>query len=153
MTGWSLGIGHERRPALAPLVLGQPEANVADAIREGRRIVEGFGVDGALRYRAPAAGSDLGRTHGTTEANGLVGAAVARLLEWAAFTGDAGLKEDGLRLLRGLRRFGGTVPRGAQTWEVPLHTPDILASAQMVRAWALGHELTRDAGFIGEARQ
>lgn len=146
-------IGHVRHPALAPLVLGELEANVADAIHEGRRIVEGFGADGALRYRAPAVGPDLGRTHGTTEANGLAGAAVARLLELAAFTGDSGLKEDGLRLLRGLRRFRGTVPRGAQTWEVPLHAPDILASAQMVRAWTLGYELTGDAGFIGEARE
>ena len=57
------------------------------------------------------------------------------------------------RLLRGLGRFRGTVPRGAQTWEVPLHTPDILASAHMVRAWTLGHELTGDVAFLEEARE
>jgi hypothetical protein len=33
-----------------------------------------------------------------------------------------------------------------------LHTPDILASAQMVRAYALGYELTGDSHFLDEAR-
>jgi hypothetical protein len=44
------------------------------------------------------------------------------------------------------------VPRGAQTWEVPLHTPDILASAHLVRAYTLGYELTGDKDFLDQAR-
>jgi hypothetical protein len=44
------------------------------------------------------------------------------------------------------------VPRGAQTWECPLHTPDILASAQMVRAYTLGYELSGDPELLAQAR-
>src|SRR5688500_11826110 len=46
----------------------------------------------------------------------------------------------------------GGVPRGAQTWEVPLHTPDVLASAHLVHAYTLGFELTGDASFLDQAR-
>jgi hypothetical protein len=48
--------------------------------------------------------------------------------------------------------YSNTVPRGAQTWEIPLHTPDILASAHMLRANVLGYELTGDREFFDEAR-
>jgi hypothetical protein len=44
------------------------------------------------------------------------------------------------------------VPRGAQSWEVPLHTPDILASAHLVRAYTLGYELTGDAELLRRAK-
>jgi hypothetical protein len=43
------------------------------------------------------------------------------------------------------------VPRGAQTWEVPLHTPDILASAYLVRAYTLGFEWTGERALLDEA--
>lgn len=145
-------LGHVRHPAEAPLVMGSIAENVADAVREGRGIVAQFDAGGGLPYRAPEGVLDLGRTHGSSEANGLAGAAVVRLMELAAFTGDGGLREEGMRLLRALRRFRDTVPRGAQTWEVPLNAPDILASAHMTRAWTLGYELTGDEACLGEAR-
>src|SRR5207253_4383048 len=37
-------------------------------------------------------------------------------------------------------------------WEVPLHTPDILASAYLVRAYTLGYEVTGDNDFLDQAR-
>jgi hypothetical protein len=49
-------------------------------------------------------------------------------------------------------KFHNGVPRGAQTWECPLHIPDILASAQMVRAYTLGYELRGDGALLEEAR-
>ena len=49
-------------------------------------------------------------------------------------------------------KFRDGVPRGAQTWECPLHTPDILAAAQLVRAYTLGYELTGDREFLDQAR-
>jgi hypothetical protein len=74
------------------------------------------------------------------------------LLEAVTFCGDHELIASGLERLRDLDRFRNGVPRGAQTWECPLHTPDILASAQMVRAYTLGYELTGDAHFLEQAR-
>jgi hypothetical protein len=55
-------------------------------------------------------------------------------------------------LKRSNTAYSNTVPRGAQTWEIPLHTPDILASAHMLRANVLGYELTGDREFFDEAR-
>jgi hypothetical protein len=50
-----------------------------------------------------------------------------------------------------LTRFHRTVPRGAQTWEVPLHTPDILAAAHLVKACVLGYQLGGDSALLEEA--
>ena len=44
------------------------------------------------------------------------------------------------------------MPRGAQTWEVPLHTPDILASAYMVKAYVLGYLITERPEYLEQAR-
>ena len=67
-------------------------------------------------------------------------------------TGDQELIRAGLRQLSGLNRYDHTVPRGAQTWEVPLHTPDILAAAYLVRAYTLGYEITGDVSLLARAR-
>ena len=49
-------------------------------------------------------------------------------------------------------KFRNTVPRGAQTWEVPLHTPDILASAKLLRCYTLGYELTGNSDYLAQAK-
>jgi len=48
--------------------------------------------------------------------------------------------------------YANTVPRGAQTWEVPLHTPDILASAHMVKAYSLGYIISGRQEYLDQAR-
>jgi hypothetical protein len=50
-----------------------------------------------------------------------------------------------------MKRFD--VPRGAQTWELSLHTPDILASAYLVHAYVRGYELTQKKEYLDEARR
>src|SRR5207253_5582314 len=97
-------------------------------------------------------GVDYGQTHWAPDANGLTADVVATLLEAAVFSGDCSLISDGLRYLKAMDKFRNTVPRGAQTWEIPLHTPDILASAHLVRAYTLGYELTGDQDFLEQAR-
>jgi hypothetical protein len=77
---------------------------------------------------------------------------VTSLLEAAAFCGDRELLDAALARLRAMNKFRHGVPRGAQTWECPLHTPDILASAHLVRAYTLGYELTGDREFLEQAR-
>jgi hypothetical protein len=62
-------------------------------------------------------------------------------LEAARFTGDSTALSAGRRVLSFMERFDGGVPRGAQTWEIPLHTPDILASARAALAFTLAYEL------------
>jgi len=147
----SAAVGHIRHPAEA-LIYGSVAENVATALAEGRAQLAQFQPDGSFRYNAPAQGLDLGKTHWSREANGLAATHVSAILERAAFSGDRKLIDEGLRLLRALDKFRDTVPRGAQTWEVPLHTPDILASAYLVRAYVLGYELTGDEDFLAQAK-
>lgn len=145
------GVGHIRAP-LAPLVFGAVAENQAAAVARGRSILGRFTADGVFPYVPRPGGLDYGRTHWTNEANGFTAEAVASVLADAAFSGDAPLRLAGLHHLRAMQaRFPKGVPRGAQTWEVPLHTPDILASANLVRAYTLGYQLSGDREFLEAA--
>jgi membrane associated rhomboid family serine protease len=144
-------IGHNRYP-LPALVFGSVLENARQSAAVGRSLLRRFEGDGFVPYRPPLDGEDYGRKHWSREANGLTAGVLLGALEAAVFTGDAELQRDSLRHLRALQRFGGSVPRGAQTWEIPLHTPDILASASLVRVYTLGYELTGEAPFLEEAR-
>ena len=148
---YASGVGHVRYP-VAPLVYGgvAEAADAAAAIARGQ--LRRFSSDGTIRYAPVAGGLNYARTHWTNEANGLAAPVVVSVLESALFSGDRLLLDAGLRQLRALDKFRGTVPRGAQTWEIPLHTPDILASAHLVRAYTLGYEVTGDPGLLEVAR-
>ena len=143
-------VAHVRYPVEA-LFYGNVAENAARARRMGEQILRQLEPDGTVRYR-PTEKVDYGKTHFAPDANGLTSRVVEGLLEAAAVSGDAKLVSEGLRALRSMDKFAGTVPRGAQTWEVPLHTPDILASAQLVRAYTLGYELTGNSHFLKMAR-
>ena len=144
-------VGHVRYP-VASLVYGHVTDNAARAGQVSRQALGGFDADGSLHYHPPPGGTDYARTHFTNEANGFAATAVANLLEAAAFSGDRELLDAALSRLRAMDGFRCGVPRGAQTWECPLHTPDILASAYLVRAYTLGYELTGDLLFLEQAR-
>jgi hypothetical protein len=144
-------VSHVRFPVQS-LVYGHVAENAEEAGRRGRALLSRFEADGSVKFRVPAKGEDLGKTNPTREANGLAATLVAQVLEDAAITGDAELIQEGLRLLRAMDKFAGDVPRGAQTWEVPLHTPDVLASAYLVRAYTLGYELSEDGHFLDLAK-
>jgi hypothetical protein len=147
----SAAVGHIRHPAEA-LIFGGVAENAAVALEQGRGHLGIFKADGSVEYQAPGKEHDLAKTHWSREANGLAATHVTTVLERAAFSGDRALIKEGLRLLHALDKFRDTVPRGAQTWEVPLHTPDILASAYLVRAYLLGYELTGEADLIEQAK-
>lgn len=145
------GIGHIRYPAPA-LLYGHVEANASRAQQNGYALLSRFQPDGTIPYHAAGGKPDLGATHFAPDANGLTAQVVTDLLQSAVVSGDSKLLEAGVARLRGLDKFVGTVPRGAQTWEVPLHTPDILASANLLRAYTLGYEITGDPHFLEQAR-
>jgi len=144
------GVGHVGYPVEGLLFGGAIEN--AEAARNGARgSIARFEPDGRLLYRAQPGGIDYARTHWSKEANGFAAPAVAQILEAAAVSGDAAILREGLRLLDALDRFDNQAPRGAQTWEIPLHTPDILGSAHLVKAYLLGHELTGDRRYLDRA--
>jgi hypothetical protein len=149
---YGAGVSHLHDP-LGALVLG----HVPESLDQARRVAAAsrarFEPDGALRYRAPATGMDFGRTQPGREASGYAAQVVSTWLVAAVYSGDRSLIEPALEAVRTLqRRFAGGVPRGAQTWEIPLHTPDILGSAHLVHAFTLAYALTGDADLLNAAR-
>jgi hypothetical protein len=147
----SYGVGHVRYP-LPALIFGGVLENATLARSTAQNTLGRFESDGSVLYVAPSGGIDLGSTHYAPDANGLTAAVVKRLLENAVFAGDRPLIRAGLVHLRALAKFRNTVPRGAQTWEVPLHTPDILASADLVLCYLHGYRLTGETEMLEQAR-
>lgn len=148
----SAQVGHVRYPAPA-LAHRRAAEHAASAREQGRALLRSFRPDGTVKFTKRPAGPDYGRTHWTDHANGLTAASLVSLLEAAAFSGDRALIADSARLLRQtMTNYHGTVPRGAQTWEIPLHTPDILASGYLAHAFVLGYELTAAPEFLETAR-
>lgn len=142
------GVGHVRVP-LTPLVYGNVDAAIKSAYQNARHHLGRFNSDGIVIYKPGSV--DYGKTHFTNHANGLTAHAVVNALEAAVFSGDKEVIQEALKRLRQLDVYMGGVPRGAQTWEVPLHTPDILASAHLVKAYAIGYEITGDKQFLDRA--
>lgn len=148
---YNSGVGHTRYP-LAPLVFGHVRESASRAAELARASISRFEADGSLHYQPRPGGPDYAKTHSSNEATGFTSRAVEDALEAAAFAGDPHLIKEGLQRLDAMDKFRNGVPRGAQTWECPLHIPDILASAQMVRCYTLGYELTGNPNYLAEAR-
>lgn len=102
--------------------------------------------DGSFRYNGK-----FRRGHFEDTASGICARPAATLLEYAWITGDQRALEAGVRALEYMKRF--RTPRGAQVWEIPLHTPDQLASAYLVWAYVRGYELTNDKSYLEAARK
>ncbi len=144
-------VGHIGSPAPA-LIGGNIEDTLPFFRQRGELALSRFRPDGSLPFVPAKETAELGKTHFANTANGLESRMVQEVLEAAALTGDTRLKDQGLKLLDRLERvYRNDVPRGAQTWEVPLHTPDILASAQMVRCFTLGYDLTGKKHYLQTA--
>lgn len=110
------------------------------------RLIRSQYPDGIFRYAG-----EYRRGHFEDTASGIVAVPAYHLLQHAWYTGNRRSLEAGLQALEALKRF--RTPRGAQTWEIPLHTPDILASAYAVLATTRAFVLTGEAEHLAEARR
>ena len=102
--------------------------------------------DGSFRYDGK-----YRRGHFEDTASGICSQPASLLMEHAWQTGNRDSLRAGLSALEFVKRF--RTPRGAQTWEVPLHTPDVMAAAQLVWAYTRAFELTGDRDHLAEARR
>jgi hypothetical protein len=102
--------------------------------------------DGSFRYAGK-----YQRGHFEDTSSGHCGANGMTLLEYAWMTGDAAALAAGSKTLNYISRF--RTPRGAQTWELSLHTPDILASGYLVKAYVRGYQLTGNKDYLAAARK
>jgi hypothetical protein len=114
--------------------------------RHAQALIQSQQPDGSYRYDG-----EYARGHFENTASGICSAPARYLMEHAYVTGDKEALAAGCRTLDYMQRF--CVPRGAQTWEVPLHTPDILASAYLVQAYVRGYELTGKPEYLAAARR
>lgn len=102
--------------------------------------------DGSYRYSGK-----FTRCHWSDTASGHCANNVFRLLMNWRESGNAdalaaGLK--GLEFINGLK-----TPRGAQVWELSLHTPDIMASARCAMANTFAYEATGEREYLEQARR
>ncbi len=147
---FSSGVSHEHLPT-APLVFGRTFDFVRQRRSQALNLLRSFDADGVKLYKP--GNTDYSKTHFAKHANGLSGQAMATILEAATLSADKELIGQALQLLdKQTALYAETVPRGAQTWEVPLHTPDILASANMVKAYTLGYMISGKQEYLDQAR-
>lgn len=147
---YSSSVSHARLPN-APLVFGRTIDFVQQRHDEAWRLLRGFDAIGVKRYKPGKV--DYSTTHFADHANGLAGRDMVGILEGATLSADKELIDAALELLdKQTALYADTVPRGAQTWEVPLHTPDILASAHMVKAYSLGYIISGRDDYLEQAR-
>ncbi len=134
---------------------GPAERLLAQADR-ATGLIRAQGEDGSWRFRArietqgifkgrdyAELGPDRAAEVGTCARNAWT------LLSFARMTGDPGATEAGLKALAFMDQF--RVPRAAQVWEVPVHTPDILASSDACEAYLEGYLITGDQKYLDKA--
>ncbi len=134
---------------------GPFDALMAAAARSGELIAT-QGEDGAWRFQARLETEGVFRGMDYSEL-GQDGAAEVgtcarnawEILRFCRMTGDQRAREAGLKALSFMDRF--EVPRAAQVWEVPVHTPDILASADACEAYLEGYQVTGDRRYLDRA--
>jgi hypothetical protein len=147
---FSSSVGHAHLPT-APFIFGRTYEFVQRRRNEALGLLRNFDEEGVKLYRPGK--TDYSRTHFAKHANGLSGRDMVGILEGATLSGDKVLIDKALKLLdKQTVLYADTVPRGAQTWEVPLHTPDILASAYMVKAYSLGYIISGEEKYLEQAR-
>ena len=147
---FSSSISHAHLPN-APLVFGRTVDFVQQRHDGEWRMIKSFDAAGVKRYRPGKV--DYSTTHFAKHANGFAGRDMVAILEGATLSADNDLISAALELLdKQTTLYANTVPRGAQTWEIPLHTPDIMGSAHMVKAYTLGYIISGRREYLEQAR-
>ncbi|MEN6334219.1 MAG: hypothetical protein ABFE01_08150 [Phycisphaerales bacterium] len=143
-------VSHTGTPT-APFVFGGVYPYVERRRADAESLLANFDEQGIKLYRPRDV--DYGKTHFAQHANGHAAPDLANILEAATLSGDQNLIRQGLALLdKQTALYANSVPRGAQVWEVPLHTPDILAAAHLVKAYTLGYMISRKPAYLEQAR-
>lgn len=139
------GGAHVLNPA-SYLVTGRGEEWLRGLAGSAQTSIEQQRPDGSFRYDGP-----YRRGHFEDTASGHCAVMALPMLFHAWYTGNTNSLAAGLRTLDYMKRF--KTPRGAQVWEMPIHTPDLQAVSLAVRAYVLGYRLTGRAEYLDLARR
>jgi hypothetical protein len=145
------GISHAQRPVGA-LVYGNLEGLVRQAGKHALRYAEGM-RDGMPQYKHQEGKPDYASTLGSDHCNGFTALSAEAMLVQASLSGDETAIAAALSVLDAMTAlYAGQVPRGAQPWEMPLHTPDIVASGRLAHCYVLGYLLSGRPAYLEQAR-
>ena len=128
------------------LLVGRGDEIVDHFERWTNGMIEQMRPDGSFRY----AGKYL-KGHWTDYASGDCGNKLFTLFNAWRNTGDPKALEAGLKGLEFVNKL--KTPAGAQTWELSLHTPDIMGSSRCAIANVLAYEGTGDQKYLDAARR
>ncbi len=144
------GVSHVQQP-IAGLILGGLVPYVEQRRADAGRLLARFDEKGIKPYQPGTI--DYAKTHLANHANGHSAADVARILQAATLSADPDLIDQGLRLLdKQTALYANTVPRGVQVCQIRLHTPNILASAHMVKAYTSRYMISGNPEHPEQAR-
>ena len=110
--------------------------------------------DGSFPYRPLPFDVKLnyGTTHWADHANGLTATSLMGSARFVLASANPKIREKYLKTVdRVFACYRNDVPRGAQTWEIPLHSPDILGSAYMLVLAVNAYKISGDAKYLKEA--
>ncbi|MGB9608228.1 MAG: hypothetical protein ACPL7E_06800, partial [bacterium] len=129
--------------------LGELEEALRIAENSARETMKSQKEDGSWVFQPDERRKSLGK-EGETEI-GICAPPATTILRWALLSGDEEAKRSGLKALQFMDRF--YIPAGAQTWECPLHAPDIYASAVAIPPYLYGYELTKEKHYLERAKE
>ncbi|NIA30416.1 MAG: T9SS type A sorting domain-containing protein [Actinobacteria bacterium] len=128
-----------------PFYVGHLDGALAGMKSEPTAILFSQTADGGWPFKGNAELGERGKYElGTCAHNTFL------LLYYYQISGDKTYFDAAIKALDFMQQF--KVPRGAQTWEVPLHTPDILAAAHAVRAYTTAYKITQNETYLQQAR-
>jgi len=127
---------------------GTPRQALVTALGNGRALAPRTPEDGKYTFQPTSDNLKPLGAEGST-AVGICARDVRPLLDAALRTGDRAPLEAALKTLSFMEQF--TVPRASQVWEVPVHTPDILASGDACDVYLMAYKLTGDKHLLDRA--
>ncbi len=110
--------------------------------------------DGSFPYRPVPFDVKLnyGTTHWADHANGLTATSLMGSARFVLASANPKIREKYLKTVdRVFACYRNDVPPGAQTWDIPLHSPDILGSAYMLVLAVNAYKISGDAKYLKEA--
>ncbi|MCL4202341.1 MAG: hypothetical protein KJ000_07585 [Pirellulaceae bacterium] len=139
----------QRFPNRADLAFANPAA--------ASQLLAARDEDGTWRFDAeqqPQSGPFVGKDYSELGSDGAVesGTCARRayeVLRYARIAGDRDAYEQTVATLQRLRQF--RVPRAAQVWEIPVHSPDLLAAADSVDAFVEAYRFSSEPRWLQEA--
>ncbi|MBR6057016.1 MAG: hypothetical protein IKP58_02480 [Victivallales bacterium] len=147
------GVSHGRQTLYAYLYFNRTKEWLDGYKKAAMGAIKTVRNDGSVHftpYEPPK--PNYGSTHWTDHANGFTAARLANAANTVLASANPELRSDFLNKVdKVLNLYKNDAPRGAQTWEVPLHTPDILGSAYMLDLATAAYAISGDDRYLEEA--